>query len=311
MNKCTYRCVWFFRKVVRKITKKKINLKKYGSKTLLTNTEASQLIAEKINSGEPFMAARMGSVELNVLIRNEKHVLRDKKSQQAFKRLNSNAGFFPENGTLLPKWCKVMFESCESIDLLGVWSNEMEDYLVDKYCNNSRLCRLAALEPWLSEKPWSVALKDKKVLVIHPFEKTIVEQYMNNRTKIFVGTEILPEFKALYTVKAVQTIAGEKDERFDDWFEALEWMYQEAMKYDFDVAIIGCGAYGFPLAAMLKKAGKQAIHMGGATQLFFGIKGKRWDSMENISKWYNPCWVRPSEEEQPQRRNQIEGGCYW
>ena len=45
------------------------------------------------------------------------------------------------------------------------------------------------------------------------------------------------------------------------------------MKFDFDVALIGCGAYGFPLAAKLKTAGKQAIHLGGVLQALFGIKG--------------------------------------
>lgn len=68
----------------------------------------------------------------------------------------------------------------------------------------------------------------------------------------------------------MQTIADSRDERFSDWFEALEHMYSEAMKEDFDVAIIGCGAYGFPLAAKIKKAGKIGIHLGGAAQLLFG-----------------------------------------
>jgi hypothetical protein len=63
---------------------------------------------------------------------------------------------------------------------------------------------------------------------------------------------------------------------------------------DFDVAIIGCGAYGFPLAAHLKRLGKKAIYMGGATQLLFGIKGKRWDNYRLISNFFNEHWVRPS-----------------
>ena len=42
-------------------------------------------------------------------------------------------------------------------------------------------------------------------------------------------------------------------------FDALNYMYNEAMKKNFDVAIIGYGAYGFPLVA---------------TQLLFGIIGR-------------------------------------
>lgn len=46
---------------------------------------------------------------------------------------------------------------------------------------------------------------------------------------------------------------------------------------DYDIVLLGCGAYGFPLAAYAKRRGKQAIHMGGSLQLLFGIKGKRWE----------------------------------
>ena len=311
MNKTAYQCIWFVRKVHRKLTKKKVNLKKYGSKTLVSNREANCIIAKKLQSGEPFMAARLGSTELNTIVRNEKRVLQDEKSRKAFDGLNNNAGFFPKDASLLPKFCELMYDSCKEVDLLGVWSNEMEDYIVDRYCSTAQLCRLMALEPWNVENPWSEALEGKKVLVIHPFEKTIINQYHKNRAEIFRDTKILPEFQSLSTVKAVQTLAGEEDARFKDWFEALNWMYEEAMKLDFDVAIIGCGAYGFPLAAMLKRAGKQAIHMGGATQLLFGIKGKRWDEMPQVSKWYNDAWVRPNEEEQPKRKELVEEGCYW
>lgn len=89
-------------------------------------------------------------------------------------------------------------------------------------------------------------------------------------------------------------------------------MHNEAMKKDFDVAIIGCGAYGFPLAAKLKESGKQAIHMGGATQYLFGIKSKRADEGNAIiAGLYNDAWVRASTEETPRNAHKVEGGCYW
>ena len=115
-------------------------------------------------------------------------------------------------------------------------------------------------------------------------------------------------------MKAVQTIAGIEDERFATWFEALNYMYDEAMKLDFDIAILGCGAYGMPLAAMLKKAGKQAIHLGGVTQILFGIKGKRWEEMDDykyIKELMNDSWVYPNTEDTPTNAKVVEGGCYW
>ena len=49
--------------------------------------------------------------------------------------------------------------------------------------------------------------------------------------------------------------------------------------------------------------------MSGATQLLFGIKGKRWDDHPIISKLYNDAWVRP--EETLAHKEKVEGGSYW
>ena len=130
---------------------------------------------------------------------------------------------------------------------------------------------------------------------------------------MFPGTSILPEFD-LRTLTAVQTIAGERDDRFETWFDALEWMEEEALNIDFDVAIIGCGAYGLPLSARLKEAGKQTIHLGGAVQILFGIKGKRWveeDRFQYVRDWFNDSWVFPQEKDIPRRAKEVEGGIYW
>ena len=120
----------------------------------------------------------------------------------------------------------------------------------------------------------------------------------------------MPEFK-LITLKAVQTIAGEKDVRFTNWFEALSYMIEKALQIDFDIAIIGCGAYGFPLAASLKCAGKQAIHLGGVTQILFGIKGKRWIENPRDKIPFNDSWVYPKLSETPEKKDIVEAGCYW
>ncbi len=80
---------------------------------------------------------------------------------------------------------------------------------------------------------------------------------------------------------------------------------------DFDIAIIGAGAYGLPLASFIKNMGKKAIHLGGATQLLFGIKGKRWDNLPYFRKLYNENWVRPLPDEIPDNFQAVESGCYW
>ena len=115
----------------------------------------------------------------------------------------------------------------------------------------------------------------------------------------------------LKTIKAVQSIAGNQPEGFGDWFEALDWMKREIDKTDFDIAIIGCGAYGFPLAAYVKQIGKKAIHLGGATANLFGIRSNMVDNSEQLRALVNEYWVRASKEETPRGKELVEGSLYW
>ena len=46
--------------------------------------------------------------------------------------------------------------------------------------------------------------------------------------------------------------------------------------FPFDAALLGCGAYGLPLAAHVVSRGASAVYVGGGLQLLFGIQGRRW-----------------------------------
>ena len=202
-----------------------------------------------------------------------------------------------------------MLSDIPETDILGSWLPYENDY--NAILGNHIKVNLELLNPFFSEIPWSRALAGKKVLVVHPFARTIENQY-KKRTTLF-SKDVLPSFE-LKTVQAVQSIAGEKT-KFDNWFEALEWMKAEIDKQDYEICLIGCGAYGFPLAAHVKRMGKKAIHLGGSLQLLFGIKGKRWDGqyndIYNYSQFYNEHWVRPSEMEKPLGAEKVETACYW
>ena len=277
-----------------------------------TAEEINNCIKDMILSGNPFLAGRFGATELFCVRTFDFEV--ESKYDKVLSQMENWSGFFPSKKELGDKFKNLMLDLIPEANVMGIWMLPFEEYYLNSYGNKQlKTTYLLDLEPWSSpEKPWSAALKGKKVLVIHPFKDTIEWQY-KRREEIFPGTDILPKFE-LITLKAVQTVAGEKDNRFSTWFDALEWMYQEAMKIDFDVAIIGCGAYGFPLAAKLKQAGKQAIHLAGATQLLFGIKGKRWEentAFAYVQKFFNDAWVYPSDEDKPKAANKVEGGCYW
>ena len=299
--------------------------KMVAGRWLKSTPEANSIIADHIISGEPFWAGRFGDTELNMVYqvmanrRNEKN---DGRAEALF-RLCDNAGFFPEDMALGEKFADRMLADCSQIDLIGEWRRFMEDYIYYRYQPKTIMTELHCLEPWnmymypkSDIKPWTAALKGKKVLVIHPFTESIKTQYEENRTKIFSrifdADDILPEFE-LKTLKAVQTLKNEKDARFETWFDALAWMEDECRKIDFDVAIIGCGAYGFPLAAEIKRMGKIAIHLGGVTQIMFGIIGRRWETeyKQFHDDVVNEYWIRPSEDEKIKGLDTIEDGCYW
>lgn len=282
----------------------------YASKKVLSAQEGNDYIRDGILSKKPFMAGRFGSAELSAFVGllAVKLGLRKELKKTKLEPLCKNAGFFPDTQEAVMRFCDLMAGLTSQVDLLAVWSLIMEDYIISTYAPQTRICRFYSMEPYYHKDPWSRALENKKVLVIHPFEKTILHQY-EKRKSLFDNKNVLPEFE-LKTIKAVQTIAGEKSE-FSDWFEALDYMYDKAAAIDFDVAIIGCGAYGFPLAAKIKKMGRQAVHMAGATQLLFGIKGARWDTDPFVSKLYNDHWVRPDRSETPPNAGLVEGGCYW
>lgn len=291
---------------------------------LLDTNHAFDLISQAIYTGTPFFAGRFGETELQMVSAELRYYFAGRKSNcgPALNQLCNNAGFFPKDDKLAEKFAGLMIESCKEVDLQAVWNLYMEDYMLDTFAPEAKTTKLESLSPWvkyrypdLTSLPWTSALKGKKVLVVHPFEETIQRQYMTNRTKIFEriydADDILPEFE-LKTLKAVQTIAGNRDSRFGDWFEALSWMEEQCRSIDFDVAIIGCGAYGYPLAAGIKQMGKIAVHLGGATQILFGIKGKRWENNAALSEnVMNEYWTKPSHKEKPAVASNVEGGCYW
>lgn len=287
-----------------------------GGVRIASAQEGNDKIREMILSGKPFAVIRYGGVEMNSYLEGKSYLLGLRKTmrQSVADNAQRQSGFFPNDPSLFPKYTRLIEETSGDADMLAAYATQMQNYLVKAYMRpDVFISDNRALEPYYfqNQEPWTKALKGKRVLVIHPFADSIQQQYQI-REKLFDDPDILPEFE-LHTLKAVQTICGTKDERFGNWFDALDYMYEEALKIPFDVAILGCGAYGQPLACMLKKAGKQAILIGGATQILFGIRGRRWElNSKEISTLFNEHWIRPSAEETPKNKSTNEfGGAYW
>lgn len=278
----------------------------YKDRKILKAEDGNNIIKDLLNSNDPFLVSRIGGTELEVL---GYYLYKDRCYDNYIKeKISLLSGVFPTDNECLNKFCEEYIYSIKNSDCIGVWFNKNEGKVINKFNKLCILTELRALEPYYWNEPWSKYLEGKKVLVIHPFKNSIINQY-KKREYIFENKDVLPKFD-LKVLKAVQSLAGNEVE-YNNWHEALQSMKDSIKEIDFDIAIIGAGAYGLPLGSYIKSIGKQAIHLGGAIQILFGIKGKRWDNHPVISKLYNEYWTRPTDDEIYNGAKKVEGGCYW
>ena len=275
--------------------------------------ESNKEIYSLLMSDTPVMIGRHGGTEVKLAAGF------DTENKIVFlDELCFSCGFFPESEQLVSDWAELYLNASRDLDFICEWNyrygryNEVQ-HIFAKYSPEAKVGNdLEVLTPFLLPEPWTRALKGKRVLVVHPFSKTIQSQY-KKREQLFENPDILPEFASLETVTTVWSGVGNTDHGFADWFEVYDYLCAEISKHDFDVALIGCGCYGLTLASYVKSLGKSAVHVGGGLQLLFGIRGGRWDKAQ---RWidvglYNEHWVRPSEEETPKKYKSLEGGAYW
>jgi len=287
---------------------------------------ASDLIYQHLMSDKPCMVARFGSTELMTMINylgvhntGKKSILKYIQGKEPDWWWNENclsqmcqwSGFFPPTIEKVEQFCEMMINDIPLVDILGSWLDN-ENYFRTEL-KNATLVEVLLLEPYWAKNPWTKALEGKKVLVVHPFAQSIEMQY-RKRKLLFENADVLPEFE-LRIVKAIQSLGGDNN-GFADWFAALNRMKEMIDSADYDVCLLGCGAYGFPLAAYIKRAGKKAVHLGGCLQLLFGIRGARWENPDynptyNYVQMMNEHWIKPSTDEKSKNANQVENACYW
>ena len=290
----------------------------------------SELIRSKIHEGAPYMISRFGSTELSCIL-NYLSVTADRKQRISYmlgkssawwwqesirKQMKEWSGFFPSSEQALNKFCELSLSDTKQVDLLGSWLGC--ERLIPSFSEGLQKTRLLFLDPYWSEIPWTSALEGKKVVVVHPFKESIEKQY-RIREKLH-RSGVLPDFD-LTVVRSVQSLGGSG--QYNSWFDALDMMKSELDALDYEIALIGCGAYGMPMAAHVKRMGKIGIHIGGSLQLLFGIMGSRWESADyakstrdsftqvNYSQLKNTDWVKPMKSERPSNSASVEQGCYW
>ena len=139
--------------------------------------------------------------------------------------LSFNAGLFPMTEEEAKLLCEEYRASLPQIDILASYQQN------EKIVKKAMKCKYVDLDgfyaPFKFDEPWTQWLSNKRVLVIHPFVESIKKQYEENREKLFMNPKVLPKFKELICIKAIQSAAGNSPSSFNNWHEALSYMKKE------------------------------------------------------------------------------------
>jgi hypothetical protein len=271
--------------------------------------EICKCIHIALSNDEGALIGRNGTIELEQMI--SYNPSRDSV-------LEMNAGIFPF--AVIPKWRDMSIDATSNSDIMATgWYEPLklaeQEALIRWNCRAVQI-PLRSLEPYYvsSEERWTRVLKGQTVSVVSCFTETMKSQ-VPNLDKLF-PSDVFPSDIKWNWVQAGHPPRLAKG--VNEWVshitsstDAVDWIVQKVVEQGSRFALIGCGGIGMLVAHKLKDRGVIAIVLGGAIQVLFGIKGKRWENHSVISKFWNEYWVSPSEGETPGGSFAIEGGCYW
>lgn len=284
------------------------------SPRILSIDDGSRLIFAKILSGQPLWVSRVGIAEFDQLLSRLNYKRRLTSSLLKLKRyVRSPRAMMMShrNRVQLRKiwdaFAPVYLDGYRSADVQCIWTGigslEAQFELFARCAAGATAIDARAVEPYLASEPWSAALADKRVLVVSPFANDFKEQH-KRRHLIWPHGIVLPSFQ--FIPLQARFYSHERDR-----MKVLE-AYKEAVSdIEFDVALLACSSIGLPLGSFIRDAlSKQAIYVGGALQILFGVRGSRWDSHPLISDFFNEYWLRPSDPPPPSSKS-LDDFCYW
>jgi hypothetical protein len=270
-------------------------------------------------SGKPFTVGKIGANELNsmwymFLKENDMNHPYIPYETRFLFNITRQAGIYPDNQEFVDTFLKRFHSYLKDLDICAIWNQTPEfEMNVMKTCNpNFKQIELIDIEPFNFDIHWSYCLRGKKVLVISSLSKSIETQY-KIKDKVWPNG-LLPDFELItlpFPTMYYLVNPDKQKEYPENSLKLLDTFIDKMKEIDFDIVLVGAGAYSIPLIVEAKRIGKIGIHLGGGLQIVFGIKGCRWDNHQKISKFFNSHWKRPYPEEIPENSQIVEGSAYW
>lgn len=292
----------------------------------LSLDDSFAVVADQLCGSAPAAIGKLGTIEFNLvyhLYLCKKHKTTAPLEEKYMRGLTVNAGMFPMTDAAANEIGNLLFKAIMGMTAVSPWWQiQKETELYDIFNKKAARIALQSLECFLSTNPahwWTARLAPgTRVLVVSPFARSIMRQ-VKRLDAVWAARPGLwakdlhfecLEFPLSFGIQSRERqlemiVTYGSSAGLIEHFKAT----MDAVAYD--VAIVGVGIHSLPLVAHARASGRRAIHTGGATQLYFGVRGGRWDTMPQFMELFNEHWIRPDDTERPVNLHVVERGCYW
>jgi hypothetical protein len=231
----------------------------------------------------------------------------------------SSAGIFPRDAGFYARFNDFYIEQVQQLDFLGLFGTWNEPELVEHYRLKPRLMHYQDQEPDRSipddpARCYLPLFAGKRILFVSPFAELLKERASERVFEAVWAKTGKRWFHPARTeaLRVPYGWASDTQERYGTSIDLFEALKAEMATKRFDVALIGAGGLGIPLATHAKSLGKLAISLGGHLQVLFGLLGERWRTDPQWQRDYiTEAWIDPPEEYRSAEAHSGDYGAYW
>jgi hypothetical protein len=230
------------------------------------------------------------------------------------------AGAFPSDPEFFPVFTAWYGEHVRNLDCLGLFRGPKEPVLFAHYGLPCKPIFFGDMQPDRSvpsdeAECYLRHFQGKRLLLLAPFADLLRQRATRDIFEAVWSNIRKPWFHPA-SVQAIEFPYGYDNGAYAPFptvIDLFEDVAQRIDRHEFDVALIGAGALGIPLASHIKRSGRVAISLGGHLQVLFGVMGQRWrDNATFVRKYLNDNWIDMPERYHPPAKERLtDGGSYW
>jgi hypothetical protein len=282
-------------------------------------------VAEAVDGRRGLAAGKLGTTE-RVLLAHPMVLARETERRRllAFEsslsfRAERTSGIFPRDREFLRRFSPWYADQVRRLDWIGLFPADLrlQSEILAFHSLNGQLVYFKDQEPDRSVPSqesacYLPALRGRRLLLVSPFANLLRDR-ADRGTFEAVWARTGKRWFEPASVEALVVPYGfepETQRRYASSLAVYEDLTDRLSGLEFDVALIGAGGLGIPLAVDAAARGQVAISLGGHLQVLFGLLGERWRRQESWRRRYiNAAWLDVPDRYRPDPRNTTEN--YW